>query len=81
MVSWAFVDIDSGNGLLPDGTKPLPETMLTYHHKGPEGIIIRFEDTIRENKTENFISKSYPDLPETNELTHFPLGALTTVSN
>ena len=23
--------IGSGNGLLPDGTKPLPETMLTYH--------------------------------------------------
>ena len=21
---------DSGNGLLPDGTKPLPESMLTY---------------------------------------------------
>ena len=23
--------ISSGNGLLPDGTKPLPESMLTYH--------------------------------------------------
>ena len=23
--------IGSGNGLLPDGTKPLPEPMLTYH--------------------------------------------------
>ena len=22
---------DSGNGLLPDGTKPLPQPMLTYH--------------------------------------------------
>ena len=27
-------NIGSGNGLLPDGTKPLPEPMLTYHHKG-----------------------------------------------
>ena len=24
----------SGNGLLPDGTKPLPEPMLTYHQSG-----------------------------------------------
>ena len=24
-------NIGSGNGLLPDGTKPLPEPMLTYH--------------------------------------------------
>ena len=24
-------DIGSGNGLLPDGTKPLPEPMLTHH--------------------------------------------------
>ena len=27
---WILVNIDSGNGLLPDGTKPLPEPMLTY---------------------------------------------------
>ena len=25
------VYIDSGNGLLPDGTKPLHEAVLTYH--------------------------------------------------
>ena len=25
-----FVNTGSGNGLLPDGTKPLPEPMLTY---------------------------------------------------
>ena len=24
--------IGSGNGQLPDGTKPLPEPMLTHHH-------------------------------------------------
>ena len=29
------VNIGSGNGLLPDGTKPLPEPMLTYHKYGP----------------------------------------------
>ena len=26
-----WVNIGSGNGLLPDGTKPLPEPMLMYH--------------------------------------------------
>ena len=26
-----LVNIGSGNGLLPDGTKPLPEPVLTYH--------------------------------------------------
>ena len=26
-----LVNIDLGNSLLPDGTKPLPELMLTYH--------------------------------------------------
>ena len=26
-----WVNIGSGNGLVPDGTKPLPEPMLTYH--------------------------------------------------
>ena len=25
-----LVNTSSGNGLLPDGTKPLPEPMLTY---------------------------------------------------
>ena len=29
-----WVNIGSGNGLLPDGTKPLPEPMLTYHQWG-----------------------------------------------
>ena len=28
-----WVNIGPGNGLLPDGTKPLPETMLTSHHQ------------------------------------------------
>ena len=31
MVSWNLVKIVSGNGLLPDGTKPLPETILSNH--------------------------------------------------
>ena len=26
-----WVNLGSGNGMLPDGTKPLPEPMSTYH--------------------------------------------------
>ena len=26
-----YINIDSGNGLLPDGTKLLPKSVLTYH--------------------------------------------------
>ena len=33
------VNIGSGNGLLPDGTKPLPEPMLTDHHWSPVTFI------------------------------------------
>ena len=31
MSTKVWVNIGSGNGLMPDGTKPLPEPMLTYH--------------------------------------------------
>ena len=31
MATWIWVNIGPGNGLLPDGTEPLPEPMLTYH--------------------------------------------------
>ena len=30
-----WINIGSGNGLLPDGTKPLPEPMLTYQEWSP----------------------------------------------
>ena len=30
-----FFFFGSGNSLLPDGTKPLPEPLLAYHHLGP----------------------------------------------
>ena len=30
-----YVNIGLDNGLLLDGTKPLPEPMLTYHQYGP----------------------------------------------
>ena len=34
-----LVNIGSGNGLLPDGTKPLPEPMLTDHQWSPVTFI------------------------------------------
>ena len=34
MAAGIRVNIGSGNGVLPDGTKLLPEPMLTYHQKG-----------------------------------------------
>ena len=39
-----LVDIDSGNGLLPDGTKPLPKPMLTFFSLDPpEQTALEFE--------------------------------------
>ena len=35
------VNIGSGDGFLPDGTKPLPESILTYHQWGPVTSIFR----------------------------------------
>ena len=29
--NWWYVNIGSGNGLVPDGTKPLPEPILDYY--------------------------------------------------
>ena len=34
MVTWIWFNICSGNGLLLDGTKPLPEPVLTYYQSG-----------------------------------------------
>ena len=34
-----WVNTNSRNGLLPDGTKPLPVPMLTYHQWGSVGIM------------------------------------------
>ena len=41
MVTEILINIGSGNGLLPDGTKPLPEPMLTDHQWTPVTFHIR----------------------------------------
>ena len=40
MATQILVNIGSGNGWLPDGTKPLPEPMLTYHKYVPVMFIL-----------------------------------------
>ena len=32
MTTWIWINVGSGNGLLPDGNNPLPEPLLTYRH-------------------------------------------------
>ena len=40
MVLEIWVNTGSGNGLLPDGTKPLPKPMLTDHQRSPVTFIV-----------------------------------------
>ena len=40
MATKIWVNTDSGNGLLPDGTKPLPEPVLTGHQWSPATFIL-----------------------------------------
>ena len=62
MVSLILVVIGSNNGLVPDGTKPLPEPMLTYCQQDPQGYIsIKFCSKFKylhwRNAFENVICK------------------------
>ena len=34
-----MVNIGSGSGLVPNGTNPFPEPVLTYHQKGAAAFI------------------------------------------
>ena len=69
-----LVNTGSGNGLLPDGTKPLPEPMLTYHQLGPVAFIWgyyhkkiwKYQSEKQDWKLDFF--KSQQDLPGDNEL-------------
>ena len=42
MVTQNWVNISSGNGLLPDGTKLLPKPIFTYQEWGP--LVFRQEE-------------------------------------
>ena len=65
----------SGNGLLPDCTKPLPEPMLTYHQWGSVTTIWgQFHEKYFSHQQLKLASKSFiqnfniPNLPGANEL-------------
>ena len=62
MATKIWVNIGSGNGLLPDSTKPLPEPVLTYHMCGPVTLIwgqfhYRYLSHWPLNQLENYSSK------------------------
>ena len=41
MASEILINTGSGNDLFPDGTKPLPESMLTYYQWGPRVFVLQ----------------------------------------
>ena len=69
MVTLIWVNIGSGNGLLPDGTKPLPEPMLTYHQWGNAPFMWgQFQPSITKISLKITSLKFIPNLPGANEL-------------
>ena len=84
-VTQIWVNIGSGNGLLPYGTKPLPEPMLTYHQRC--SLAFTWEQShaqvlmnlIHNMCSEIACSKLLPHLPGTNELTHWILHKMTDI--
>ena len=75
MVTQNLVNIGSGNGLMPVGTKPLPEPMLTYHHWNPSAFSWQqFHRLLWISLTTKYLKTTYlkilPHLPGGNELMH-----------
>ena len=77
MVTWNWVNIGSGNGLLPDCTKPLSEPMLSYHQWCPLTIAWRqFQKRCLSHQLlqlvwKLFLLKFHSNLPGANELIHW----------
>ena len=71
MVTEIWVNIGSGNGLLPDGTKPLHEPMLTDQQWSPVTFILRqFHNRwITKICSKILCLKFHSNFPGTNELT------------
>ena len=58
MATEIWVNIGSGNGLLPDGTKPLPEPMLTDYQWGSETFILwQFHKRCLNQQSQKFLWK------------------------
>ena len=73
MMTKIWVNLGSGNGLMPHGTKPLPEPMLTFI----KGVLWRSPENSHKKMLMNYIYnlcseitllKSLPHLREANEL-------------
>ena len=77
MASGILVQIWSDNGLVPDGTKPLSDQMLTYHQWGLKVFPPRTipQQMLKISNTWIFLkithSKLLPYLPGTNELIEY----------
>ena len=71
-----WVNIGSGNGLVPDGTRTLPKPMLTNHHwcfvtlTWGQFHMKKIQDVYSWYELENYWFKSQLHLPGANELTH-----------
>ena len=83
MGTYVWVSIGSDNGMLPDGTKPLPKPMLTDHHS-MKSIDIHFR-AISQEMPHSSITKIYlkvtylkfhSNFPGANELTHCFIGGV-----
>ena len=69
MTTEIWVNFGSGNGLLPDGTKPLPEPMLTNHQRSPNDIHIR---AISQEMPQTSITKIHLKFTYLNIYSNFP---------
>ena len=75
MATEIWVNIGSGNGLLPDSTKPLPEPMLTDHQWSPMTFILgQFHKRCLNQQSLKSVwkityLKFHSNLPGANELT------------
>ena len=75
MATQNWVNIGSGNGLVPDGTKPLPEPMLTNHQMTISHEMLKIAILDLSLKIINLNIRVH--LPGINELTNL----LTSVTN
>ena len=74
MATHIWVNIDSGNGLFPDSTKPLPVPMLIYHQFGRKSSKPISQEIPHTSITKISLSitcqKFHSNLPWANEFVH-----------
>ena len=85
MATGIWVNIGSGNGLWPDGTKPLPEPMLTDQSvKASDIHIIISQEMPQQSITKICLKITYKisfRFPRANVLTHWPLWDAAAILN